>query len=202
MAISRYRTLPFVVDQINTSLIICKSAVAHQHTLHHLHKQRVYTTPIFNMLQLPISGITLYLPTSYNLSLTCPIETEKASTPAMPLLARLKNSLARGAAYIRYLYLKEFLETTQFRLQGLRKSVEELEKDEKEYRSNLEDAREALGKGYEMKFGEEGLGDVEKGECVDGKTRDEDEAKRSCYGLIGFPLLGAAGCTVAYFNSA
>jgi predicted nucleic acid-binding Zn-ribbon protein len=56
------------------------------------------------------------------------------------------------------LYLKEFLETTQFRLQGLRKSVEELEKDEKKYRSNLEDAREALGKGYEMKFGEEGLG--------------------------------------------
>jgi hypothetical protein len=99
------------------------------------------------MLQLPISGITLYLPTSYNLSLTCPIETEKASTPAMPLLARLKNSLARGAAYIRYLYLKEFLETTQFRLQGLRKSVEELEKDEKDEKEQFRRCERGAGKG-------------------------------------------------------
>jgi hypothetical protein len=153
------------------------------------------------MSQFPISGITLYLPINYNLLTNMATETEKAATPAMPLLASLKNSLGRGAAYIRYLYLKDSLETTQFRIQGLRKSVEELEKDEKEYRSNLEDAIEALGKGYEMKFGEKGSGDVEKGECVDGKARDEDEANKSFCGLIAMVLLTAVVCTVTYFCS-
>jgi hypothetical protein len=66
----------------------------------------------------------------------------------------LKNFLARGAAYIRYLYLKDSLATTQLKLQRLRKSVEELEMGEAWYRRNLIDVREALGKGYEMKFGD------------------------------------------------